>query len=175
LVALLFQQFLRRRWIPRFLAVLSAGLVVAILWRSAPVAGFEIRNDPTFMILGLPLVSIFVGSIVCLIVMEPGSRHPAWVILRSWPMRTVGIVSYTLYLIHGLVYLLLSRVIQSPAVCALLSLGIALCAAWLSWHFIESPILAMGEVPAGRLQPTGVPVNTPLQSATPYSTNMQSP
>jgi peptidoglycan/LPS O-acetylase OafA/YrhL len=174
LAALLFQQFLRRRWIPRLLAVLSAGLVIAILWRSAPVVGFELRSDPTFMILGLPLVSIFVGSIVCLIVMEPGSRHPAWVILRSWPMRTVGVVSYTLYLIHGLVYLLLSRVIQSPAVCALSSLGIAVFAAWLSWHFVESPILAMGEVPAGKLS-KGVPVNTPLQPATPYSTNMQSP
>ena len=57
-------------------------------------------------------------------------------------MRTIGVVSYTLYLIHCLVYMLISRVIHSLALCAFLSLGVALVVSWLSWRFIESPILA---------------------------------
>ncbi|MGC2473318.1 MAG: hypothetical protein WA485_03220 [Candidatus Sulfotelmatobacter sp.] len=123
-------------------AAVSAGLISVILWRCAPFHGLDPRDDPVFMIFGLPLLAIFVGSMVCLIVMESGSHHPVWWTLRSWPMRTIGVVSYTLYLNHLLVYMLIRRVIHPLALCAFVSLGVALILSWLSWRFIESPILA---------------------------------
>jgi peptidoglycan/LPS O-acetylase OafA/YrhL len=144
LAALLFQQLIGRRWILRIGAIVSAGLIFLILWRAAPVIGLEIRDDPMFMILGLPLIAIFVASIVCLIVMDTDSPHTAWIVLRSRPMRMIGVVSYTLYLIHGLVYLSLSRIIQSSAICALSSLAVAILVSWLSWRFVEGPILSRG-------------------------------
>lgn len=145
IVALLFHELIGRRWLVRFAAVVSAVLIVLIAWRAMPMLGLELRDDPMFIIFGLPLFSIFVGSIVCLIATEAGSANPVWRVLRSWPVRTIGVVSYTLYLIHTLVYLSIIRVIHSPAQRAFLSLGIALMLSWLSWQFIESPILATGE------------------------------
>lgn len=142
LASLLFQQLIGRRRFLRMAAALSAVAICLILWRSSPTLGLEVRYDPTFMIFGLPLTAIFVASIICMIVMDTGSPHVAWSLLRSWPMRMIGVISYTLYLVHGLVYLVLSRTIQSPAVCALSSLGVAIFVSWLSWRFVEAPILA---------------------------------
>ena len=142
IAALLFHQLVGRRWLLRVTAALSISLILVILWRTTPFLGFDLRDDPVVMIFGLPLVAIFFGSIMCLIVMESGSRHPVWSVLRSWPMRTIGVVSYTLYLMHLFVYMLVSRVIYSLAVCAFVSLGVALVVSWLSWRYIESPILA---------------------------------
>ena len=145
IVALLFHQLVGRRWMVRLTGTLSAILILFVAWRSTPMLGLELRDDPTFMVFGLPLFAIFVGSMVSLIVMEAGSPHPAWRILRSWPVRTIGVLSYTLYLIHTLVYLSVGRVVPSPIQRAFLSLGVALLLSWLSWHFIESPILAIGQ------------------------------
>jgi peptidoglycan/LPS O-acetylase OafA/YrhL len=144
LAALLFQQLIGRRRLLRIALALSAAAICLILWRLSPILGLDIRYDPTFMILGLPLFAIFVASVVCLIVMDAGSPRAAWSLLRCWPMRMIGVVSYTLYLVHGLVYLLLSGFIQSPGLCALSSLGVAIFVSWLSWRFVEAPILARG-------------------------------
>ena len=142
IAALLFHHLVSRRWLLQVTAAVSAGLISVILWRCSPFHGLDPRDDPVFMIFGLPLLAIFVGSMVCLIVMESGSHHPVWWTLRSWPMRTIGVVSYTLYLNHLLVYMVIRRVIHPLALCAFVSLGVALILSWLSWRFIESPILA---------------------------------
>ena len=142
IAALLVHRLVGRRRLLRVTAALSLSLILVILWRATPFLGLDLRDDPVVMIFGLPLFAIFVGSIVCLAVMASGSHHPVWWTLRSWPMRTIGVVSYTLYLIHCLVYMLISRVIHSLALCAFLSLGVALVVSWLSWRYIESPILA---------------------------------
>ena len=76
IAALLFYRLVGRRRLLVVTAALSLSLILVILWRATPFLGLDLRDDPVAMIFGLPLLAIFVGSVVCLIVMESGSHHP---------------------------------------------------------------------------------------------------
>jgi len=62
-------------------------------------------------------------------------------ILSSRPMRFIGEISYTIYLIHLTVFLLIYRSFSSPWV--MLLVGFALSALWatVSWFILERPLI----------------------------------
>lgn len=140
-VALFIGQLKARRWIPRTLFVVSASLVAVIIWAIRPVLGREIRSSVIFMGFGLTLISICVASIISMLVISANSRNPINAALRFAPVRLVGTISYTLYLIHVLVYLLLTKLLGVGMAVALTATALSMMAAFMSWRFIESPLL----------------------------------
>lgn len=80
-----------------------------------------------------------------LIIWAGGSRHPSWVnrILSLRPLVWIGLISYSLYLWHWPVLVLVrstgwhARGLVTPPMWLLLPVIVGL--AWLSWRYIERP------------------------------------
>ena len=112
-----------------------------------PFVGREVRSNPLFMVVGIPLISLAATSIVSLLVLCSGARYLAPFRIKS--LRFIGTISYMLYLIHVLVYLVMLRVFIPgwPMTVASIAIATGICA--LSWTYIESPILSMKNRVAG--------------------------
>jgi peptidoglycan/LPS O-acetylase OafA/YrhL len=67
--------------------------------------------------------------------------------LRSLPMRSIGLISYSLYLWHWPIIVLGNyyAIERSPALSAAL-IGLSFAAAILCWHFVERPFRGKGAV-----------------------------
>jgi peptidoglycan/LPS O-acetylase OafA/YrhL len=70
-------------------------------------------------------------------------------ILAARPMRFLGQISYTMYLVHRIPIILLEHRINSGYVIALIALPITIAYATVSWFLIEKPLIAV----AARLAP----------------------
>lgn len=127
----------RKFWLFIFAGSLSA--LTAVLIFISPILGFEIRSSHIFMVFGIPAVSIAASSFVALAVQNTG--HALLLPLRLAPMRFLGRISYMLYLLHAFIYLLVAQFFFVTWLTTFASLGIAIFLCWLSWKFIESPIL----------------------------------
>src|SRR5690606_30257169 len=121
------------RWAGVVLAVLAGGL--AVLWWVA-----EGEASPWLFQGGLFAHSLLAALVVALVVQAPGSAVAR--ALGAWPLRTLGLVSYSLYLWHWPVFLLLSEErlgLHGPprtlVVCA-----VALALAVLSTVLVENPV-----------------------------------
>jgi peptidoglycan/LPS O-acetylase OafA/YrhL len=120
-----------------------AGIIAAL----RPTPGADIRESPLFLSLGLSLLSVAATSIVGLLVLRSDSRWWLSRLLRTKPFQFVGTISYSMYLFHMIVALLVSQAFTATADRSLELLQAFLCvaltvgAAWLSWHFIEKPLL----------------------------------
>lgn len=142
LVALFFEQLRVRRWVYRLAMAASGVLLALVLWTLRPVVGLEIRDSPVFMVLGLPLVSIFFAAWVGFLASRSGSGGPVERILRTGPMRGLGRISYTAYLMHVLLYLCIVRVLGETLEAAVLGAVATICVATLSWRLVEAPLLS---------------------------------
>ncbi len=71
-----------------------------------------------------------------------GKRMGAW--LGSRPLRYIGKISYSMYLIHMLVLGLVSPHLQG-VVGALVALGLTIGYATVSWYLLENPLLKAGK------------------------------
>jgi len=71
-------------------------------------------------------------------------------LLSSRPMRFIGEISYTIYLIHLTVFLLIYRSFRSPWL--MLLAGFALSALWatVSWFVLERPLIRFAARLPGR-------------------------
>jgi peptidoglycan/LPS O-acetylase OafA/YrhL len=137
------------------IAALSAAALLAILFVIRPVLGFEIRESLLFTVFGLPLLGLCVAGLLSSIILHQESRRPINRFLRLKPLVTIGTVSYTLYLIHVPIYLLVNQAAARMNVAAseylpalfisLISAALAFTAAQLSFTFFETPILAYKE------------------------------
>jgi peptidoglycan/LPS O-acetylase OafA/YrhL len=92
----------------------------------------------------------------------------AWALAdRGWlrrllslpPMRFVGQISYTMYLIHMIAILLIERYTQSVTVMTLTALVATLVYSALSWFLMEKPLISLGaRVPQRRPIATPAPI-----------------
>lgn len=126
-----------RRW---GLALMAAGFLLLILCtRIFPHFHAE-GNTILFNTLGYSFIcSIATG----LLAFTLGSDRGIWMKLMTWkPVRWIGLVSYTSYLIHAGV-LALVRPSSSLALNCALAFAVVIAYASLSWLFLEKPILKM--------------------------------
>src|SRR5262249_9239657 len=100
-----------------------------------------IRESPLFMAFGLPLICSFVAGAISFLVTTSGAKTPVHLLLRSRPLTAIGTISYTLYLIHVLVYLTLVHSFRSD-VAGPVAVPLSFVLAMLSWIYVEKPILS---------------------------------
>ena len=116
--------------------LVTLSFVIGAIW---PVLGLEIRCSQIFILFGLPAISIVAASFIALIVLHSGHRF--FGVLRSAPMRFIGRISYMLYLLHAFVYLEFVQFFPVTWLMTIASLSMAIFLCWLSWTYIENPIL----------------------------------
>ncbi len=120
----------------------GAGVIVALLVPLGNVLGREIRQDHSFMVFGLPALSLIAAMAVGVSVTKSGSRY--LFLLRSRPLRFMGKISYTLYLLHGFVYLCCLQFFPATWTVSIAALACAVTLSWVSWKYLEQPILEGG-------------------------------
>lgn len=137
-------RLLKFLWLPLAVVTLLASFVVPKVWPP-----FEQTLRYTFQ--GLALFPVFVAAI----------RYPAWGIFRGlnlgW-MRTLGLLSYSLYLLHTTVLFGLHQHLHgSDPVIGVLALAVSLALAGLIYRFVEKPCARLrrrlSHVLAGRTKP----------------------
>ncbi len=117
---------LKGLWLPLGFCALAASFAVSKVW-----PGFE--QTFRYTVQGLALFPIFIAAV----------RFPAWGAFRwlnlSW-VRTVGLLSYSLYLLHTTVLYGLHHWLRgSDALLALPALGVSLALAALIYQGVEKP------------------------------------
>jgi len=81
-------------------------------------------------------------SVLCVVLVY--AERPATKLLRHGALRYLGKISYALYLLHPVVIGLV-RLAKLPAEISIgLVIGCSLAASALSWHFVESRLIALG-------------------------------
>jgi peptidoglycan/LPS O-acetylase OafA/YrhL len=104
------------------------------------------------MVFGLPLAGLSLAGILGYVILNAGSQSIPNRILRYGPLVGLGTVSYTLYLVHVSLYFLVSEVFsrlmgyapvtyRSALVVSIVSAAVSVSVAWISFRYIESPIL----------------------------------
>ena len=148
-VALLVSSQVSRKLLQRiFVTSGCVGFVTmaAVLLPMPHIVHKEIREDHLFMVFGLLALSLMSACVVGLSVMHSGSKPLFF--LRWSPLRFIGTISYSLYLFHGLVYLCFLQFCQPTWAMALVALVISIGLSWLSFRYIETPLLARTSVKA---------------------------
>ncbi|MDE1178831.1 MAG: acyltransferase [Edaphobacter sp.] len=131
----------------QIVALVSVCLLALIVIVLRPAPGADLRQSPLFLSIGLGLISIAATSLVGLLVMRANTEWWVCRLLRTRPFQFIGTISYAMYLFHMIVAFLVNRVFMAalkrpyeiPQ--ALLSVVLTILSAWLSWHFIEKPML----------------------------------
>src|SRR5215475_5348174 len=136
---------LRRSWSLSIIIASATGLGAILLW-IIPFLGLVVRESPLFMVFGLPLICSFVAVTISFLVQSSGAKTPSHLLLRSRPLTAIGTISYTLYLIHGFVYLTLLQWFK-PDLVGLAAVPLSLGLAALSWIYVEKPILSYKDRP----------------------------
>jgi peptidoglycan/LPS O-acetylase OafA/YrhL len=118
-----------RRWKYLVVPAALAALIGCLLYR-APA----FRETVRYTLQGVALTFIFIAAI----------RFSHWLPFRflNWrPIAFVGVLSYSLYLLHLAVLFAVERNLPmaAPAIQGLLALGIALILAWIMYVAIEKP------------------------------------
>jgi peptidoglycan/LPS O-acetylase OafA/YrhL len=119
-------------------------MMAAVLLTMPYVINKDIREDHLFVVFGLFALSLMSACVVGLSVMHSGSKPLFF--LRWSPLRFLGGISYSLYLFHGLVYLCFLQFCQSTWAMTLVVLVLSIGLSWLSFRYIETPLLASRNV-----------------------------
>jgi peptidoglycan/LPS O-acetylase OafA/YrhL len=135
-----------RPWIALALAIV-APLAVRLgwEWRTGRIhfpLGFRMEDSAAEVL----VASLLAFAAVAWVVVRSGDRRLAW--LRWGPLRSLGTISYGLYLYHVPVLHSVDAVIPRSlpgfrAVEGALTLSLTVAVAALSWRFIERPILRL--------------------------------
>jgi peptidoglycan/LPS O-acetylase OafA/YrhL len=121
-------------------------MMAAVLLPMPHIMNKEISEDHLFMVFGLLALSLMSACVVGLFVMHSGSKPLSF--MRWSPLRFLGTISYSLYLSHGLVYLCFLQFCQPTWTMTLAALVLSIGLAWLSFRYIEMPLLAGRSVKA---------------------------
>jgi peptidoglycan/LPS O-acetylase OafA/YrhL len=122
----------------------AAGMIgivtlAAVLVPMGNVVNMELRQDHVFEVFGVPALSLIAAAIVGLSVVRSGSHDLFF--LRLPALRFFGKISYMLYLLHGFVYLFFLSFFQPTWLVSLAALFCAIALSWISWIYLERPIL----------------------------------
>ncbi len=142
-VALLVSSQLSRKVLRAiFAATGGVGVVMmaAVLLSMPCVMNKNIREDHLFIVFGLLALSLMSACLVGLSVMHSGSKPLSF--LRWSPLRFLGTISYSLYLSHALVYMCFLQFCQPTWAMTLVVLVLSIGLSWLSFRYIETPMLA---------------------------------
>lgn len=116
-------------------ALLGAiGLGILLLLASFVVRDDRFRETVRYSMQGAALYPLFYAAI----------RYPAWGPFRAFNGKVVGFVgklSYSLYLVHGMILIILEEWFLSvhPAIRGTIGLALSMLLAWLIWETIEKP------------------------------------
>jgi peptidoglycan/LPS O-acetylase OafA/YrhL len=130
--------------------VLALATDALILSRLTPLLGREIRYAPLMLGPGLALMSIATAALVGLLILHANSGWWLARLLRLRALQFLGTISYTMYVVHILVALIVMMALSRlehrlPGsyllVEAIVSAVITVVVARLSWHFMEKPLL----------------------------------
>jgi peptidoglycan/LPS O-acetylase OafA/YrhL len=148
-VALLVSSQVSRKFLQAIFVVTGCvGFVMmaAVLFTMPYVMNKDIREDHLFVVFGMLALSLMSACVVGLSVIHSGSKPLLF--LRWSPLRFIGTISYSLYLFHGLVYLCFLQFCQPTWIMALVTLALSIGLSWLSFRYIETPLLARRNVKA---------------------------
>jgi peptidoglycan/LPS O-acetylase OafA/YrhL len=140
------------RWVKPMLATTTA--LLAAIWIAR--GGFD-KNDPVVGTIGFTLLAISFGGVILLAIYPAGGGSRMTRLFLCKPLRALGKYSYSLYVFHQPVALLLVSVgisaAAAPAVWgsalpgelayAAIAGTISLIAAMLSWHLFEKHFLKL--------------------------------
>jgi peptidoglycan/LPS O-acetylase OafA/YrhL len=131
-----------------FVTTGGVGLVMmaAVLLPMPYIMNMDIREDHLFVVFGLLALSLICACLVGLSVVHSGSKPLFF--LRWSPLRFIGAISYSLYLWHGLVYLCFLQFFHPTWTVTLVALALSIGLSWLSFRYIETPLLASRPVEA---------------------------
>ncbi|MBS2025127.1 MAG: acyltransferase [Deltaproteobacteria bacterium] len=114
---------LRQVWFPLGLAGLIAGFVLRAPW---------FRETFRYSLQGLALMPVFVAAM----------REPDWGpfrLLNTRLLKRVGVLSYSLYLVHQVVLMAAEHRALAPLPRAVVALGVSLVLAELTQRYVERP------------------------------------
>lgn len=139
------------RWATTFFSVLlglCAAVVAACLLAIRPILGLEIRSSPLVLVVALPAFCLGAACVIALLVLR--ANGPWWLarLLRTRPFQYIGTISYTMYLVHVLMAVIVLQALRvvhhpnaSPFLQAIVATVLTILLARLSWHFLEKPLL----------------------------------
>ena len=150
LLAILFDEW-RRSGIPRWAAssftslfLVSCAGIGLILYAVRPILGREIRASVLFMVFGISLISIAFCALMGLLLLHAGGPWCLARILRIKVLLFIGTISYTMYLVHIIAGTIVSKVADATHAHlpeAVLAFLLTILMAYLSWHWLEKPLL----------------------------------
>ncbi len=121
-------------------AAISALGLAALLFLISPILGREIRASVLYLVFGLPLFSVAMAALLGIILLHEGAHWTK--LLRSPVLVFIGTISYTMYLVHILAAAGVNRfVTRSPLAEALLASLFTIAISYVSWHWLEKPLL----------------------------------
>ncbi len=133
----------RREWIVRFGGfgpLLSVG-ALAVLAGFSRQQGFSITANTPFANVWIYEMTLVASTGVVLWALSGQGRQ-----LLEWrPMRALGRISYSFYLIHTTVLIVLERYLAGRWLVAGLTFAISLVCSALSWRYFEQPLLYGGK------------------------------
>lgn len=146
-----------RAMITSFLLSLLGLLAVTI--RGGASSGVDVRTTMLFAVLGFTLLAVMCSSLVGICARWSDKLGLCSVALTSRPLTYIGQVSYTVYLFHLQIYVLVGLLFikllgHNPVKagrfwgmsCGLLATGGVIALAGLSWAYIEAPILRLKDM-----------------------------
>lgn len=129
----------RRRWIERLgvLGPIASVAALAVLAALSRKPGFSVTANTPF-----GNTWIYESTLVASAGLVLWAVSGRWVRGLEWkPMRALGRISYSFYLIHTTVLLVLERYLPGRALVAVLTFGISVTYAAASWRYMERGIL----------------------------------
>jgi peptidoglycan/LPS O-acetylase OafA/YrhL len=115
------------------LACAGTGLLIATLLFRAP----WFRETLRYTLQGIALVPLFAAAV----------RFPDWHVVRilAWkPLRFLGVLSYSLYLVHFTATIVVARLVKGPMPLVMAASGVASLALALAiHHLVEKPALKL--------------------------------
>jgi peptidoglycan/LPS O-acetylase OafA/YrhL len=120
----------------------GAVTLAAVLVPMGNVLNLDVHADHVFVVFGILSLLLMAASAVGLAVTKSGSNYLS--LLRLRPLRFIGTISYTLYLLHNLVHLCFVHFFQPTWTVSIAALCCAVGLSWLSWLYVERPILEGG-------------------------------
>ncbi|MGR4064686.1 MAG: acyltransferase family protein [Vulcanimicrobiaceae bacterium] len=147
-------------------SLFTGGIVLAMFGEE--LAEFARRNLLSLWAVTLALLAAgtlydpcMLAAAVLLVALVP--HTPAVVRAFEWPpIEWVGRISYSLYLVHIVVLMVVWRLTGSPLVAALVFVPLSLAIADLTYRYVEVPSIALGRrLTARRIAPVPSPATVP--------------